>query len=138
MSLFESSYELKVFFEDLDPMNIVWHGNYMRYMEQARCDLFNKLNYSYMDMKKDGVAYPIAKMQVKYIKPAEFNDILIVKLEMSTIEPALNINYSIFNKKTNEKIFEATTMQIAIDLNTRESLYFAPKGLINAIERCSK
>ena len=67
MSLFESEYELRVSFEDLDLMGIVWHGNYMRYLEQARCDMFSKLKYTYIDMKKDGFAYPVAKMKVKYM-----------------------------------------------------------------------
>ncbi|MBO6087861.1 acyl-CoA thioesterase [bacterium] len=134
MSLYKSEYEVKVSFEDLDPMNVVWHGNYMRYMEQARCDMLDKLRYTYMDMKADGYAYPVAKMQVKYIKPAEFGDILIIKSEVITVEPSLNIKYTIFNKKNRVKIFEASTMQIGVNINTRESVYTPPKRLIQAIK----
>lgn len=133
MSIFQSEYELRVSFEDLDPMNVVWHGNYMRYMEQARCDMLSKLNYTYFDMKKDGIAYPVAKMNVKYIKPALLGDLLVIKVEIKTIEPTFNINYTIFNKETNEKIFQASTMQIAYDMNTHESFYTVPEGLAKAI-----
>ena len=133
MSLFEAEYEFRVSFEDLDPMNIVWHGNYMRYLEQARCDLFNKLNYNYDNMRKDKVAYPVAKMQVKYIKPARLNDTLIVKTELDSIEPSMDIKYTIFNKKTGDKIFEAKTMQIAVNLYTLDSIYTPPSGLIEAL-----
>ncbi len=133
MSLFHSTYEVKVSFEDIDYMGIVWHGNYMRYMEQARCDLFEKLNYTYIDMKNDNYAYPVAKMKVKYIKPAEFRDILVIKTEIISVEPSLEINYIFYSKKTNQKLFEGYTMQIAIDVRTRESLYNAPKRLIEAI-----
>jgi len=134
MSLFQSEYEFKISFEDLDPMYIVWHGNYMRYMEQARCDLLSKLKYTYLDIRDDGWAYPIAKMEVKYIKPAYFEDVLVMKLEILSIEPTLNIKYKIFNKKTGEKIFEAKTMQILINMETKESVYNAPEGLIKAIK----
>ncbi len=133
MSLFHSTYEVKVSFEDIDYMGIVWHGNYMRYMEQARCDLFEKLNYTYIDMKNDNYAYPVAKMKVKYIKPAEFRDILVIKTEIISVEPSLEIKYIFYSKKTNQKLFEGYTMQIAIDVRTRESLYNAPKRLIEAI-----
>lgn len=133
MSLFQSEYEVKVSFEDLDPMNVVWHGNYMRYMEQARCNMLDKLNYTYMDMKADGYAYPVAKMKVKYIKPAEFGDVLTVKSEVISVEPSLDITYTIFNKKSGIKIFEASTMQIGININTRESIYTPPERLIQAI-----
>ena len=135
MSLYQSEYEVKISFEDLDPMNIVWHGNYMRYMEQARCDMLDKLNYTYTDMRNDGYAYPVAKMNVKYIKPAEFGDILTVKSEIVSVEPSLDIKYVVFNKKTGEKIFEASTMQIGIDTQTRKSIYTPPVRLVQALER---
>lgn len=137
MSLYSSEYELKVSFEDLDLMNIVWHGNYMRYLEQARCDMFSKLGYTYMDMKDDGFVYPVAKMSVKYIKPAQFMDILLVKSEIISIEPSLDIKYKIFNKITNEKIFEGSTMQICYDLHKKQSVYSAPECLSKSIDEAS-
>ena len=100
MSLFKSEYEIKISFEDLDPMNVVWHGNYVRYLERARCDMLSKLKYTYSDMKKDGYIYPVAKMKVKYIKPAEFEDVLVIVSDIISIEPALVIKYVIYNKKT--------------------------------------
>ncbi len=134
MSLFQSEYKFKVSFEELDPMNIVWHGNYMRYMEQARCDLFEKLKYSYNEMYNDGYAYPIAKMNVKYIRPASLGDIISVKSEIISIEPTLDIKYVMYNTKTDEKIFEASTMQIAVDMKTKQSLYTPHQNFKKAIE----
>ncbi len=135
MSLYHFEYEFKISFEDLDPMNIVWHGNYMRYMEQARCNMLAKLGYTYSDMNEDNYAYPVAKMNVKYIKPAFFQDVLVMKLDILSIEPSLDIKYTIFNKASNEKIFEATTMQIAVDFRTMTSIYTPPIGLVNAVRR---
>lgn len=134
MSLYQSEYEVKISFEDLDLMNVVWHGNYMRYMEQARCDMLDKLNYTYMDMKADGYAYPVAKMKVKYIKPAVFGDILTVMTEVISIEPSLDLKYTMFNKKTKDKIFEGVTMQIGVNTETRESIYTPPVRLVQAIK----
>ena len=37
-------------FYDLDPKNVVWHGNYVKYLEVARCDLLSKIGYTYDDM----------------------------------------------------------------------------------------
>lgn len=133
MSLLQYEYKFRVSFEDLDPMNIVWHGNYMRYMEQARCALLAKLNYTYMDMKEEGYVYPVAKMKVKYIRPATFGDNLTLVLDVMSIEPTLDIKYQIYNDKTGDKIFEATTMQIGMDINTYESVYTPPVGLARVI-----
>ncbi len=134
MNLYKSEFEFVVSFDELDPMNVVWHGNYIRYMEKARCDMFSKLDYTYADMEADNYAYPVAKMKVKYIKPAFFNDILIVETKIKEIEPALIIDYLIYNKKTNDKIFKAQTMQIALDKRTKTTLYVPPKALKDKLE----
>lgn len=139
MYLYKTEYQVKISFEDLDPMNIVWHGNYIKYLEQARCDMLSKLGYTYIDIKNEGFGYPVAKLQVKYIKPATLGDILTVVTMVESIEPTLNLRYEIL--KTGEKIFEAKTMQICVKTEGEkagESVYTAPKGLIAAIERVSE
>jgi acyl-CoA thioester hydrolase len=52
-------------FYDLDPMKVVWHGNYARYLEQARCALLEKLGYSYQEMEQSGYVWPIVDLRVK-------------------------------------------------------------------------
>ena len=134
MSLYSSEIEIKIPFYDLDPMNIVWHGNYIKYLEQARCKLFAELNYTYVDMKDDFYAYPIAKMDVKYIKPAFFEQEIVIKTFLQEIEPAIKIKYEIYDKQTKTKIFKANTLQIAVDTRTLKSIYTPPKRLIEALE----
>ena len=130
MSLFESKYELKIPFNDLDPMNIVWHGNYIKYMEQARCDMFDKLNYTYYDMKDDDYAYPVAKMNTKYIQPLNFNQEVVIQTILEEVEPAIRIKDKIFDKISGDKVFEAETMQIAVNIETRQTVYSAPERLL--------
>ena len=124
--------QIKVPFFDLDPMNVVWHGDYIKYMEIARCDLFRKLKYTYDDMKNDGIMYPIAKMDMKYIKSAKFDEDLIVECILKELEPAIIIKYNIYSN--DEKIFTSNTMQIGVNFNTGETLYQAPEKLVKAIE----
>lgn len=120
---------IKVAFCDLDPMNVVWHGNYLRYLELARSELFENINYSYEQMRNDNIAYPIAKMDLKYISSARLHDELNIKCVLREIEPALIIKYEITNAKTNQTLFRATSMQICININTNETLYKAPAKL---------
>ena len=125
---------IDVQFFDLDPMNVVWHGNYVKYLEFARCDMLSKIGYTYDDMKKDGFAYPVAKMDLKFIKPALFMQKLKIVTTLVELEPSLNIKYEIFDAKTNEKIFTAKSMQICVDINTLESVYTAPKRFIESVK----
>lgn len=125
-----SETKIKVAFFDLDPMNIVWHGNYVKYLEQARCDFFDKLNYNYTDMYNDGVMYPIAKMDFKFIKSAKFGEELTVKCTLKELEPAIIIKYEIYSGE--DKILTATTMQMEVSVKTGETLYKAPQRLRKA------
>lgn len=124
---------IEVPFYDLDPMNVVWHGNYIKYLEVARCDLLAKIGYTYDNMKTDGFAYPVATMDLKFIKPSVFLQKLKIKTTIEDVEPALNIKYEIFDAETNEKIFKAKSMQICVDTKTRESIYSAPENFLKKL-----
>lgn len=133
MAIFKAETTIKVPFYDNDPMGVVWHGNYVKYLEIARCDALAKIGYDYMDMKNDGVMYPIAKLDMKYIKPSTFAQNLRVVTVIEEIEPSLIIKYEIFDEK-GEKIFKGKSMQICVDIETKLSVYVAPqrfKELLN-------
>lgn len=124
---------IEVPFYDLDPMNVVWHGNYIKYLETARCYLLSKIGYNYDNMKADGFAYPVATMDLKFIKPAVFAQKLKIKTTVEDVEPALNLKYEIYDAGTNEKIFKAKSMQICVDIKTRESVYTAPENFLKKL-----
>ena len=134
--LFKTEMKLTVQFYDLDPMNVVWHGNYLKYLESARCDLLKKIGYDYDNMRADGVVYPIAKMDLKYIKPCKFNQVLFLETIVEELEPALIIKYNIFYEESGEKVFSAKSMQICVDIKTGESIYSAPEGLKQKLACC--
>lgn len=134
--LFKTELKLTVPFYDLDPMNVVWHGNYLKYLESARCDLLKKIGYDYDNMRADGVVYPIAKMDLKYIKPCKFNQVLFLETIVEELEPALIIKYNIFDEESGEKVFSAKSMQICVDIKTGESIYSAPEGLKQKLACC--
>lgn len=134
MKEFESNTQIKVAFNDLDPMNIVWHGNYLKYLELARSEMFDKLNFGYTIMHELNLMYPIAKMDLKFIAPAQFNQTLNVRCTLKEIEPAIIIKYVITDSLTGEKLFKAKSMQICVDTTTKETLYNAHPKLKEAVE----
>ncbi len=134
---FKSETNMTVQFYDLDPMNVVWHGNYIKYLETARCELLEKLGYTYDNMREDGIAYPVATMELKFIKSCTFNQKLKIVSIIDEIEPCLIIKYTIYDAETDEKLFKAKSMQICVDLKTKESLYSAPKNLKEKLACCN-
>lgn len=133
MAIFKAETTINVPFYDNDPMGVVWHGNYVKYLEIARCDTLAKIGYDYMDMKNDGVMYPIAKLDMKYIKPSKFAQNLRMVTVIEELEPSLIIKYEIFDEN-GEKIFKGKSMQICVNIETKQSVYVAPqrfKELLN-------
>ncbi len=127
--------EIQIPFYDLDPMNVVWHGNYIKYFEEARCNLLKFIGYEYNDMKLDNIMYPVAKLDVKYIKPCVFNQKIIVKAEIAEIEPCLIIKYLIIDAISKEKILKGSTMQICVNTKTGNTLYEIPENFAKKLER---
>lgn len=134
MKLYKSNTKIKVSFCDLDPLNIVWHGNYLKYLELARGEMFESLGFGYEKMAENNLSYPIAKMDLKFIAPATLNQELNVCCTLKEIEPAIIIDYLITDINTNEKLFKATSMQIRVHLVSKETLYIAPDVLKKRLE----
>ena len=127
----------KVAFFDVDGMEVMWHGNYVKYLEMARCKLLDKLGYNYIAMKKNGYAFPIVKLDVKYVRPAFFNDVIKVTTTLSECETFLKFHYLIENEK-GEKLSEANTAQAVIEMKSLQTCFEMPEALIKAIEAYTK
>ena len=123
----------KVAFFDVDSMEVMWHGNYVKYLEMARCELLDKLGYNYIAMKKDGYAFPIVKLDVKYVRPAFFNNVIKVTTTLSECETFLKFHYLIENEK-GEKLSEANTAQAVIEMKSLQTCFEMPDTLKKAIE----
>lgn len=126
----EKEIEIIVPFYDLDPMRVVWHGNYVKYMECGRCALLADCAMTYDDMERHGFALPVVTMRVKYVKPAEFGQRLIVRTVHVPDENFLIFKYEILDAETRRKLCVAETKQMAVDMKTRESCFQLPEPLL--------
>jgi acyl-CoA thioester hydrolase len=125
------SHEIEVVpaFYDIDPMEIVWHGHYVKYLEVARSALLARFDYDYPRMRESGFGWPIVDMRLKYVRPAVFGQPLRVRAEIVEWENRLRIDYLISDAATGQKVNQAHTIQVAVDLATREMLYVCPPVL---------
>ena len=130
----EASIKIKVPFYDLDPMNVVWHGNYVKYFEQARCSLLNELQFNYPEMAKMGYAFPVVKMEVKYIRPSEFEQEILVKAKLVDSENYLHVKYLITDAVTGAKICEAQTKQMCVSLTKKTSYFELPTEVLKKLK----
>ena len=123
-------YEFRAEFFDSDPMGIMWHGNYVKYLEMARCRLFDEMDFNYIKMQNSGFTLPIIKMDIKYINPIYFNDDFIVEINLLDCDITLKFNYILLNK--DKIISKASTTQVAVTLD-KQTLYSIPENLKSAL-----
>jgi acyl-CoA thioester hydrolase len=116
-------------FFDIDVMEIVWHGHYVKYLEMARCALLSKFNYDYPQMRASGYAWPIVDMRLKYVRPATYGRPLIVRAEIVEWENRLRINYLLRDKESGAKLTTAHSIQVAVNMATREMCFVCPPVL---------
>jgi acyl-CoA thioester hydrolase len=134
-TIVSSTVNIEIPFFDVDPMGIVWHGNYMKYLEIARCSLLEKINYTYVDMKSSGYAWPIVDIRIKYIKPTTFRQHISVETRLVEYENRLKIEYLIKDKLTQEKLTTGYSIQVAICLKTNEMCFVSPDVLLKKLEK---
>lgn len=127
------STEINVQFYDVDAMRVVWHGNYVKYIEDARCYLLRAFNYDYNDMEDSGYVWPIVDMRLKYVKPARFGSKIRVDATLVEYESRLKISYRIIDTESGETLTKAYTVQVAVDIASNEMLYESPAVLINKL-----
>ena len=72
---------------------MVWHGHYLRYLENARWALMNTIGFGLQDMIDSGYLWPIVDLHVKYVRAARFGDRLRVRASLVEWEQRLAINY---------------------------------------------
>ena len=125
--------EIEVPFFDVDLMEIVWHGNYLKYFEVARCALLDKIGYNYMQMRESGYAWPVIDLRIRYARPAIFGQKLIVQADISEWENRLKINYRILDKTTGARMTRGHTCQVAVDLASNEMCYESPAILFEKL-----
>lgn len=125
--------ELQVQFFDLDPMNVVWHGNYVKYLEQARCALLESIGYNYPDMKASGYMWPIIDMHLRYIGPATFGQTIRARAAIVEWENRLKIDYLITDAHTGKRLTRATTTQVAVSIDTGEMCFVSPPVLFEKL-----
>lgn len=125
--------EMEVQFFDLDPMQIVWHGNYVKYLEVVRCALLDSIGYNYTQMKESGYAWPVIDMNLRYIGPAVFGQRLKLRAEIVEYENRLKIDYLITDAASGKRLNRASTTQVAVEIKTGEMCFVSPAILFEKL-----
>ncbi|MCR4734181.1 MAG: acyl-CoA thioesterase [Treponema sp.] len=125
--------EFTVEFYDVDSMQIVWHGNYVKFMEVGRCALLDKIGFGYKIMEENNYAFPVVDMKLKFIRPLEFREKCKIRSTLTEYESCIKIKYEIFNQK-GELANKAESTQMAVNMKTNQSEMNCPEIFIKKVQ----
>ena len=122
-------------FFDIDTMHVVWHGHYVKYLEVARCALLDHIGHNYTQMLEAGYAWPVIDMQLRYVRGATFGQQINVRASLVEWENRLKITYLITDLASGERLTRACTVQVAVEIASREMQLASPKCFTDAVAK---
>jgi acyl-CoA thioester hydrolase len=106
--------ELRVRYDECDPMGLVHHANYMKYFEIARTDLYRVQGGNYRDFEASGLFVVVAKIECRYHMPARYDDLLQITVEIDRITEA-KIEQSYLVMRDGQRVVSGSVTLAVID-----------------------
>ena len=93
---------IRIYYEDTDAGGVVYHTNYLKFMERARTEWLRNLGFEQDELREvDGVIFAVRSVQVDYFMPAKFNDELMVSSKVIKFGKAsITIEQEVMRKET--------------------------------------
>lgn len=113
---FTAELELRVRYAETDAMGVVHHASYIVYLEEARSHYARLKGHSYAEFEKSGYYLVVSGVQVRYLGPARYDDILRVRCWVSEIKSRQVIfQYEVCRQPDGQVLARATTRHICTD-----------------------
>ncbi|GLS83167.1 thioesterase [Paraferrimonas haliotis] len=126
--------QVRVPFQDCDPMRVVWHGNYFRYLELGREALLAELDFDYREMERQGYAFPVVDTRMKFVASAVYGDALTIQSRLDEWENRLKISYRITRDSDGATCIKAHTIHCAVGLEDGQMRFASPQCLLSKVQ----
>jgi len=105
--------KIRVRFSEVDSLKMVWHGSYVKYLEDGREAFGRKYGLEYLYVYREGYIIPVVDMHIQYKFPATVDDVLTVEtIYVPNKGAKLVFEYKIYRENGETLILSATTIQL--------------------------
>jgi len=126
------TYQLKMMvpFHDLDPMHVVWHGNYLKYFDIVRFGIFNDAGIDlHRYSLENNYIFPVTKTSTKYIVPLRHKDEFICRAILLDATTKIIMNFEIQRVKDSVICTKGRSDQVAVKLPEIEMMFEIPHDI---------
>lgn len=124
--------KIRVRYGETDQMGYVYYGNYCQYFEVARVEMLRSLGVSYKSLEDSGVMLPVLDLQIKYIKPAFYDDELTIVTSLKEM-PGVRIQFEYQIKNAAGDILNLASTTLVFVEKTTGKPQKAPQELLQAL-----
>ncbi len=118
MKELKATVPLKIRFSEVDSMNIVWHGSYVMYFEDAREAFGKKYGLAYLDIFGNGFFAPLVDLSFKYKSPITYDMKPEITITYKPVDAAkIVFDYEITNPENGDVLATGHSVQVFMDLN---------------------
>jgi acyl-CoA thioester hydrolase len=118
---------IRIRFNEVDAMGIVWHGHYIKYFEEGREALGAKHGLTYLGVYDKGYTIPLVKTVCDFKRPLRYGDVAVVQTKLVACDAAkLLYFYEIFRETDKELVATGETIQVFLNLKGELSLVNPP------------
>ena len=104
--------EQTVYYADTDSYGVVWHGTYLRWMEQARVEFCRELGIDLVSMKENDVVIPVTNLNIRYKASAKLDDKVKVETTITKISPLTVTFNQVIKQSETEKVFTVADVEV--------------------------
>lgn len=91
--------KIRIRYGETDQMGYVYYGNYAQFLEIGRVETLRSLGLSYKEIENQGIMLPVVDFQIRYLKPAFYDDLITIRTKILEIPSAkIKFTYEIFNE----------------------------------------
>jgi acyl-CoA thioester hydrolase len=126
--------EMHVAFHDLDPLQVVWHGNYLKYFDIARFALFDHCGVDlHAYSQRSGFLFPVTRTSTKHIRPLRYRDRFVVHTAVREAHIRIVLDFEIRLVDDGTVTTRGRSEQVAVTFPGDELLLQIPPEIENAL-----
>lgn len=122
-----SETRLRVRYAETDQAGVVYHSNYLVWLEVGRVEWCRDYGFNYRDMEQEDAWLPVVEARVKYLSPARYDDEIIVRTRVTQLRTrTVKFAYQILRASDGRRLAEGETHHVVMNRQGR-ARSFPPK-----------
>lgn len=115
--------EHRVIYGDTDAGQVVYYGNYFRWFESGRREIFRSLKISYVELLKRDILTPVVEAHCNYFHPARYDDVVVIETRIAEIrEKSVRFGHKVYRKGDRKLLAHGYTVNVFVKASKMKSI----------------